>query len=157
LRSARLLPQSLPSVQLSWPEVAGRKKACSILSDCPADRVTFSNNRVTGILLNSGQHILATHEVIVSAGVILSPATLQRSGIGPSPLLQRYGITPLVELPASLSAYDHPCIPIVTKPRLGSHDKEDYSLEMHSMIVFNTPPRLHRPPTSLPVRGSSRP
>lgn len=93
------------------------------------DRITFLGNRATGILLANKRHILTTHEVILSAGAILSPAILQRSGIGPSQLLHRHGILSLVDLPVGLSAYGHPCIPIVARPRPGSYDKVDYSLQ----------------------------
>src|SRR5277367_6197220 len=101
----------------------------SILSESLVDRTTFSGNRATRILLANKRHILTTHEVILSAGAILSPAILQRSGIGPSQLLHRHCILSLVDLPVGLSAYDHPCIPIVTTPRPGSYDKVDYSLQ----------------------------
>jgi choline dehydrogenase len=35
----------------------------------------------------------------------------------------------MLNLPVGLSAYDHPCIPIVAKPRPGSYDKDEYSLQ----------------------------
>lgn len=35
-------------------------------------------------------------------------------------------------LPVGLNASDHPCIPIVAKPRVGSYDKDDYSLQWQS-------------------------
>ena len=100
-----------------------------ILSESLLDRITFSNNRAAGVLLADKRHILATHEVVLSAGAILSPAILQRSGIGPSQLLHRHGITSVLDLPVGLSACDHPCVPIVAKPRPGSYHKDDYSLQ----------------------------
>src|SRR2546421_4469015 len=57
----------------------------SILSESLVDRITFSGNRATGILLANRRHILATPKVIPSACAILSLAIVQRSGIGPFP------------------------------------------------------------------------
>jgi choline dehydrogenase len=102
-----------------------------ILSESLVDRITFSNNRAAGILLANKRHILATHEVILSTGAILSPAILQRSGIGRSQLLHRHGITSVIDLPIGLYAHDHPCIPTVAKQRPGSYEKDDYSLRCH--------------------------
>ena len=101
----------------------------SILSESLVDRITFSDNRATGILLANKRQILTTHEVILNTGAILSPAILQPSEIGPFQLLHRHGILAMVDLPVGLSAYDHPCIPIVIGPRPGSYDKVDYSFQ----------------------------
>ncbi len=43
--------------------------------------------------------VRAAREVVLSAGSIGSPQILQLSGIGPADLLERHGITPLVNLP----------------------------------------------------------
>ena len=60
----------------------------SIMPDSQVDKVLFSDRRASGVLLVSGQHLQASHEVIVCAGAIFPPAMLQRSGIGPSRLLE---------------------------------------------------------------------
>ena len=62
-----------------------------------------SNLRVTGVQYASGanatrQTILATREVIVSAG-IHSPQLLQLSGFGPASLLQNFDIPVVLNLP----------------------------------------------------------
>src|SRR5206468_4194403 len=61
----------------------------SILSESFVDRITFFDNKATGILLANKRHILPSREIIRSVGAIFSPAILQRSGTGPSPLLHR--------------------------------------------------------------------
>jgi choline dehydrogenase len=47
-------------------------------------------------------------EVILCAGAIHSPAILQRSGIGPAPLLERLGIPVRAALPVGENLLDHP-------------------------------------------------
>lgn len=47
-------------------------------------------------------------EVILCAGAVHSPAILQRSGIGPAPLLQGLGVAVRAELPVGENFQDHP-------------------------------------------------
>ena len=104
-------------------------KNMTVLPEALVDRVDFSGRRANSILLASGQQIFASHEIVISAGAIFSPAILQRSGIGPSDLLRRHNITVKADLPVGLNLSDHPCIPIVAKPRKGAFDQIDYSLQ----------------------------
>jgi choline dehydrogenase len=56
----------------------------------------------TGVQLWNGKEMVTAHaarEVIVCAGSIGSPQILQLSGIGPSELLRRYAIDPIVDAP----------------------------------------------------------
>ena len=101
----------------------------TVLPEALVDRIEFSGTRATSVLLASGQQILASQEIVISAGAIFSPAILQRSGIGPSELLQRHDVTVIADLPVGLNLSDHPCIPIVAKPRKGAFDQIDYSLQ----------------------------
>jgi choline dehydrogenase len=50
----------------------------------------------------------ASREVIVCAGAIHSPAILQRSGIGPSAILQSLGIRVVADRPVGENMLDHP-------------------------------------------------
>jgi choline dehydrogenase len=52
----------------------------------------------------------AAREVILCAGAIHSPAILQRSGIGPSPLLAGLGIPVRADLPVGENLLDHPMV-----------------------------------------------
>jgi choline dehydrogenase-like flavoprotein len=55
--------------------------------------------------------IKAKKEVIIAAGAIHSPQLLQRSGIGPSSLLESAGIDTIVDLPGvGQNFQDHPII-----------------------------------------------
>jgi choline dehydrogenase len=61
--------------------------------------LTFEGTRATGIQLASGKTLTAKREVILSAGSIGSVQILQRSGIGPSALLQSLGIQTRIDNP----------------------------------------------------------
>ncbi|KAH7397630.1 putative oxidoreductase [Cadophora sp. MPI-SDFR-AT-0126] len=105
-------------------------KNLNVMTGMVVDRITFSkNNRATGVILADGRRIEAAVEVIISAGAVFSPAILQRSGIGPEDVLRQHDISPVVHLPVGYNLSDHPCIPIVAKPRQGSYTNNDYSLQ----------------------------
>ena len=53
--------------------------------------------------------------VLVAAGVFMSPAILQRSGVGPAALLARHGITVHADLPVGRNLTDHPGVPFLFK------------------------------------------
>ena len=101
----------------------------TVLAESLVDRVSFSGNQANGVFLATGEFIGTSLEVIMSAGAIFSPAILQRSGIGSSFLLSSLGIPLMAALPVGLNASDHPCIPIAAKPRPGSYNEDDYSLQ----------------------------
>lgn len=104
----------------------------TILANSSVDRVLFEDCKAVAVVLASGRKIHATHEIVLCAGAIFSPAILQRSGIGTMELLRRHGIAPLVELPVGLNLSDHPCIPLVARPRPGAYTDMDYSLQMQA-------------------------
>ncbi|KAJ5750507.1 hypothetical protein N7533_007535 [Penicillium manginii] len=106
----------------------------TILTDSLVDRVLFKDqdHKAETVVLANGRKIHATHEIILCAGAVFSPAILQRSGIGPRELLQRHEIKPVVELPVGMNLSDHPCIPLVARPRPGAYTDTDYSLQMQA-------------------------
>jgi choline dehydrogenase len=104
----------------------------SILADTQVDRILIEGTRAAGVVLTDGSTIPASHEVVVSAGAIFSPAILQKSGIGPSKLLLDLGIDVVIDLPVGESLSDHPCIPVVARLKPGSYTEGDYSLQMQA-------------------------
>ncbi|MFI8481572.1 GMC family oxidoreductase [Pseudomonas sp. NPDC078700] len=73
-----------------------------IATDADVQRAILADGRAQGLIVRAQgreQTIKARREVILCAGAIGSPALLQRSGIGPRPLLERLGIPVLHELP----------------------------------------------------------
>ena len=82
-----------------------------IVGDCLVDRVLFSEGgRAVGVRAEiDGQwHDVEADTVVLAAGAIHSPAILQRSGIGPAPLLRHLGIGVVADLPVGESLMEHP-------------------------------------------------
>lgn len=75
------------------------------------DSVVFAGNRARGVELADGQRYFA-NEVVLSAGVVHSPAILMRSGVGPARSLQALDIPVLADLPVGCHWQDHPLITV---------------------------------------------
>ncbi|WP_353230174.1 GMC family oxidoreductase N-terminal domain-containing protein [Novosphingobium sp.] len=74
---------------------ARRRHNLEVRSHVLVERVVFAGQRATGVAVRGKggtQTITALGEVIVAAGGVGSPVLLQRSGIGPAPLLQGLGL-----------------------------------------------------------------
>jgi len=74
----------------------------TVLTGVEVDKVLLDNGRASAVQARwqgSEQRYLARREIILCAGAGGSPGILQRSGIGPRPLLERLGIPVLHELP----------------------------------------------------------
>lgn len=108
------------------------KRNFHLMSNAHVDRITFSGRRSTGIVLATGRQITASREVILSASAVFSPTILQRSGIGPTSLLSSLSIPVLQDLPVGANLSDHPCVPVVARPKLGAYVEYDYSLQMQA-------------------------
>ncbi|CAE6364331.1 unnamed protein product [Rhizoctonia solani] len=92
-----------------------------VLTGGQATKINFSNKTVAGNYVATGVSFVsdsnaytvnARKEVILSAGSLQSPQLLELSGIGNSTILNKYGITPLVNLPGvGENLQDHVFIP----------------------------------------------
>ena len=74
----------------------------TVLTDVQVDKVLLSQGRATHVKAHwqgVDHAFTARREIILCAGAIGSPGILQRSGIGPRPLLESLGITVQHELP----------------------------------------------------------
>ena len=74
----------------------------TVLTGVQADRLLVDKGRATSIMARHEGHeqlYTAHREILLCAGAIGSPGILQRSGIGPRPLLERLGISVQHELP----------------------------------------------------------
>lgn len=66
-----------------------------VVTGATVDRVIFEGKRAVGVAYRAGgtdHRVTARREVILSAGSIMSPTILKRSGIGPADELKRHGI-----------------------------------------------------------------
>ena len=81
---------------------AMRRPNVQVRTGVLADRIVFDGKRATGLeVIVDGRRetIPVAGEVILSAGVMASPAILQRSGVGPGALLSGLGIQTLADSP----------------------------------------------------------
>lgn len=93
------------------------------------DRILFEGDRAVGVLTADGVRIDANTEVVLTAGAILSPAILQRSGIGPREVLTGLDIPVVADLPVGANLGDHFAIPLLAVPKPGAWTPEDFSLQ----------------------------
>lgn len=73
-----------------------------VVTHATTDRIRFEQGRavaVEAIVNGERQSFAVAGEVILAAGTLMSPAILQRSGVGPAEALRAAGVTPLVDSP----------------------------------------------------------
>jgi choline dehydrogenase len=74
----------------------------TVMTNAEVSRIEFEKGRASAVLAKVGQQeqtLRAKREIILCCGSIGSPMVLQRSGIGPRPLLEKLGIEVRHELP----------------------------------------------------------
>ncbi|WP_287814057.1 GMC family oxidoreductase N-terminal domain-containing protein [Pseudomonas sp.] len=79
-----------------------KRRNLTVLTGVQVDKLVVDNGRASAVSArHEGNQVLYTarREILLCAGAIGSPGILQRSGIGPRPLLERLGITVQHELP----------------------------------------------------------
>lgn len=90
------------SAAVAYLRPAQKRGNVRVLCHVVADRILFDGTRATGVrFIRHGRPAVATagREVILSAGSIMSPVILKRSGVGPAEELKRHGIVPLLDKP----------------------------------------------------------
>jgi choline dehydrogenase len=103
------------------PEVR-RRPNLTIRARTRVRRVLFDNRRVSGVEVETDGdvEVLLAKRVVLSAGAILTPAILLRSGIGPREIVARLGIELVAGAPAvGARLLDHPGAGIFLAPRPG--------------------------------------
>jgi choline dehydrogenase len=111
----------------------------TVRGDTLVARVTFDGLAVSGVELEDGT-IIAAGEVVVSSGAILSPALLQRSGVGPSTLLDELGIPVIVDLPVGENLFDHVSVPLLASPREGVWSPDQFSMQTAARLSTSLQP-----------------
>jgi len=95
----------------------------TIRADTPVHRLICRNGTCTGIEVEGPDGQLETLNarlVVLSAGAIMSPAILMRSGIGPAAELERHGIDCIAEAPGvGSNLSDHPALSVVCQVKEG--------------------------------------
>jgi choline dehydrogenase len=99
----------------SYVDAARRRPNLTIRPRTMVDRVTFEGSQARGVIAERDGAIQEwrAQTVILCAGTYMTPAILQRSGIGSARDLNRLGIEPIVDLPGvGANLRDHPMIDI---------------------------------------------
>ncbi|WP_419992974.1 GMC family oxidoreductase [Streptomyces boninensis] len=98
------------SVNDAYLEPARELSDLTIRGDALVDTVVFDGVRAVGVRVVADGAVRTEYadEVILSAGVIHSPAILLRSGIGPAAQLRALGIDVRQQLPVGVGMQDHP-------------------------------------------------
>jgi choline dehydrogenase len=102
------------SVNDGYLEPARSLPGLTIRGGALVDRVLFAGNRAVGVRVVQDGTVTTEYagEIVISAGVIHSPAILLRSGVGPAADLERLGIEVRQDLPVGRGMQDHPMIVI---------------------------------------------
>lgn len=90
------------STARAYLDRARHRPNLTIVTHALTDRILFSGKRAMGVAYLCKAQALtarATREVLLCAGAIASPQILQRSGVGPAPLLRGLDVPVLHDLP----------------------------------------------------------
>lgn len=94
-----------------------RDRKLSILPRTEVRRVLFAGQRAVGVELgrrHATAKVFAADGVVLSAGALLSPSILHKSGVGPAEMLHAAGLPVEVDLPGvGLNFQDHVGVPVV--------------------------------------------
>ena len=92
------------STARGYLDQAKRRDTLTIVTHALTDRILFDGKRAVGVAYLEGDatsptEARARREVLLCAGAIASPQILQRSGVGPAPLLKEQGVPLVHDLP----------------------------------------------------------
>lgn len=90
-------------------EPARSRENLTILGSALVDRVLLSGGRAVGVVatVDDAERSFRSEHVVLSGGALMTPAVLQRSGIGPAALLRDLGIEVRFDLPVGIGLQDH--------------------------------------------------
>lgn len=90
------------SAAIAFIEPIRQRRNLRIIANAHVDRVLFETRRAVSVEARCNgvtQRYDARREIILCGGALASPGILQRSGVGPAPLLRSLGIEPVFEAP----------------------------------------------------------
>ena len=102
-----------------------RRPNLEIRTNSRAFAILWDGTRAIGVRTRAARDatartVIATREVIVSAGTVNTARLLQVSGIGPAPVLERLGVSPIAVLPAGENLRDHYAVRFVMRAKRGT-------------------------------------
>ncbi|XP_014608980.1 PREDICTED: glucose dehydrogenase [FAD, quinone]-like [Polistes canadensis] len=87
------------------------RKNLYVIKSARVEKILLKDNRATGVrvMLRTGEEVdvMASKEVIISTGTIVTPQILMLSGIGPADHLREIGISLVADLPVGQNLQDH--------------------------------------------------
>lgn len=116
------------STAIAYLAPARHRANLTVRGDALVSRVLFNGSDVYGVELADGEVIEAS-EVVLAGGAILTPAVLQRSGVGPRALLEGLGIDVIADLPVGENLFDHVSVPLLARPVDGAWDPDQFSMQ----------------------------
>jgi choline dehydrogenase len=117
------------SASRAFLDVARRRANVDVAPNTTALAIAFDGRQAKGVRLISAdgrvRTVMATRDVILSAGAIESPLLLQRSGIGPASLLRQHGIEVQVHAPeVGCNLQDHRTVKVEFAVKRGSRNSQ---------------------------------
>lgn len=113
------------SVAICYIEPARHRLNLTIRGDCLTRRVLTDGGKAIGVEVECGgeTQIVEAERVVVSAGAIMTPAILMRSGLGPEAHLREHGIDVVSDLPGvGANLDDHPMLGVAWLAKRGIID-----------------------------------
>ena len=110
------------STALGYLASARHRMNLTIRPRCLVNRVLLEEGRAVGLEVECGGELQRVYgnNIVLSAGAVMSPAILWRSGIGPRDELDALGIECLLDQPAvGANLADHPVAGIIFVPKEG--------------------------------------
>jgi choline dehydrogenase len=108
------------STALAYLAPALDRPNLEVRGDTHVARVSIENGRAVGVEVDTGgsdAERIDAGTVVLSAGAVLTPGLLWRSGVGPADELRALGIAPLVDNPAvGSNLMDHPGAFVFARP-----------------------------------------
>jgi choline dehydrogenase len=127
------------STAIAYLGPARARPNLEVRGDTLVDRIILEDNHARGVMLADGSAITAD-VVVLAAGAILTPAILQRSGIGPRQLLEHIGVDPLVDLPVGENLFDHASVPLLAVPKDGVWSPDQFSMQVGARFSTSIQP-----------------
>ena len=148
------------------------RKNLTVLTDAMVDRVIFDGDRAVGVevIVAGAARTFKGRETILSAGAVMSPALLMRSGIGPGAHLQDMGVAVRRDAPSvgrnlqehasfsSMRLVDVPTYNSMMDPISMARHLTEYVLfkrgmmtaaPVHALAFLRSDPALERPDIKL--------
>lgn len=115
------------SANMGYLSRARNRLNLTVRGHCLVDRVLFEDGRAVGLSVDCDGELQNVHarQIVLSAGAIMSPSILLRSGVGPADEIAQFGIPSVVDLPGvGKHLMDHPMTPLLLRPKPGAVDPQ---------------------------------